>query len=62
MGGRETAEKLLQHDPAVKTIVFSGYSDDPITSSFRDYGFKGFLCKPCQIEELSAVLREVIEG
>ncbi|MEJ2696304.1 MAG: hypothetical protein P8013_06620 [Candidatus Sulfobium sp.] len=46
----------------MKTIVFSGYSDDPITSSFRDYGFKGFLCKPCQIEELSAVLREVIEG
>jgi PAS domain S-box-containing protein len=62
MGGRETAEKLLEADPAVKTIVFSGYSADPITSNFRDYGFKGFLCKPCQIEELGAVLHGVIEG
>jgi PAS domain S-box-containing protein len=62
MGGRETAEKLLDNDPAVRMIVFSGYSDDPVTSNFRDYGFKGFLCKPCQIEELSAVLHDVTEG
>lgn len=61
MGGRETAERLLQVDPSVSTVIFSGYSDDPITSNFRDHGFKGFLCKPCQIEELSAVLHNVIE-
>ncbi len=62
MGGRETARKLLDDDPAVRVVVFSGYSDDPVTSNFRDYGFRGFLCKPCQIEELSAVLHDVIEG
>lgn len=56
MGGRETIGKLLESDPHVRAIVFSGYSDDPITSNFSEYGFKGFLCKPCQIEELSAVL------
>ena len=60
MGGRETVEKLLEIDPDVRTIIFSGYSEDPITSNFRDYGFKGFLCKPCQIEELGAVLHEVL--
>lgn len=62
MGGSETAGKLLQTDPDAKVIVFSGYSDDPITSNFRDYGFKGFLCKPCQIEELGEVLHQVLDG
>jgi two-component system, cell cycle sensor histidine kinase and response regulator CckA len=62
MGGKETMENLLSYDPNVKAIVSSGYSDDPIMSNFERYGFKGFIAKPYQINDLSQKLKEVIEG
>jgi CheY-like chemotaxis protein len=60
MGGRETIERLLQLDPDVKAIVSSGYSTDPIMSRFRDYGFVAALDKPYKLNELNAVLDEVL--
>ena len=62
MGGKETMENLLSIDPEVKAIVSSGYSDDPIMSHFEKYGFKGFIAKPYQINDLSQKLKEVIES
>jgi len=61
MGGRETIERLLQIDPEVKAIVSSGYSTDPIMSRFRDYGFVAALDKPYKLNELNAVLDEVLQ-
>jgi len=61
MGGRETNSRLRAIDPGVRTIVFSGYSDDPIMADYRNFGFSGFLSKPCEIEELSVVLHEVLK-
>lgn len=60
MGGRETMERLLQLDPEVKAIVSSGYSTDPIMSRFRDYGFVAALDKPYKLNELNAILEEVL--
>lgn len=60
MGGDETLQHLKQLEPAVKAIVSSGYSNDPILSSFRDYGFKGVISKPYKIREISMVLHDVI--
>jgi two-component system, cell cycle sensor histidine kinase and response regulator CckA len=60
MGGRETIERLLQLDPGVKAIVSSGYSTDPIMSRFRDYGFVAALEKPYKLNELNAVLDDVL--
>lgn len=60
MGGKETIERLLQIDPEVKAIVSSGYSTDPVMSRFRDYGFVAALDKPYKLNELSAVLDEVL--
>ncbi len=62
MGGRETMKELLRIDPAVRAIVSSGYSNDPIMSDFRQYGFKNVIAKPYDIEELGKVLRTVISG
>ncbi len=52
MGGRETMQALLAIDPAVRAIVSSGYSNDPIMADFKAYGFCGCITKPYQVEDL----------
>jgi PAS domain S-box-containing protein len=62
MGGKEAIKKLLEIDPGVKAIVFSGYSDDPVLSNFQEYGFKGMIPKPFESQSLSKVLHEMLQG
>ena len=62
MGGKEAIRKLLQINPEIKGIVSSGYSNDPVMSEFRHYGFSGIITKPFKIEELDEILRKTIEG
>ena len=38
---RKAIAKLLEIDPEARTIVSSGYSNDPVMADFRKYGFKG---------------------
>ncbi len=56
---KETIEGL---NPDVKVVVSSGYSNDPIMSDYKKYGFKGVIAKPYKVAELSKVLHEVISG
>ncbi len=60
MGGVEAAAKLREVDPALKLIVSSGYSDAPVMSNFRRYGFDGVIPKPWKIAEMSAVFERVL--
>jgi PAS domain S-box-containing protein len=60
MGGKEAVEKLLEVDPEAKSIVSSGYSNDPIMSNYKNFGFKGVVAKPYRIEELSWILHDVL--
>lgn len=60
MGGKETMRKLLELDSEVKGIVTSGYSNDPILSHYREYGFRGVILKPYDVDELGRVLEEVL--
>ena len=60
MGGRETIVKLREIDPHAKVIVSSGYSDHPVMSDFRGYGFDGAVSKPYPIAELAKVIHEVL--
>jgi len=60
MGGVEAVEKLRQIDPEVKAIVTSGYADDPVLASFREYGFCAALAKPYRIGELSDTIGKVM--
>lgn len=62
MGGREALQKLLQVDPEVRAVSSSGYSSDPVMSRFSDFGFKAALVKPYKIEELDAVIQELVRG
>jgi CheY-like chemotaxis protein len=60
MGGKEAIQKLKELDPNIKALVSSGYSNDPILSNFRDYGFEGVVKKPYRIQDMSDVLRSVV--
>ncbi len=61
LGGEETIKELIKIDPKAKVIVSSGYSDDPVLSNFRKYGFSGMISKPYRIQELSKVINEVLK-
>ena len=60
MGGIEAAAKLKECDPHVKLIVSSGYSDSPVMSDFRKYGFDDVVPKPWVIAGVSEVFRRVL--
>ncbi|MBU0480666.1 MAG: response regulator [Proteobacteria bacterium] len=63
MGGIETLQRLREIDPDVQAIVSSGYSNDPVISRFREYGFCDILPKPFKGADLIATInRHLAEG
>ena len=37
--------QLLKMDPEIRAIASSGYSNNPVMTNFKDYGFKAMLTK-----------------
>ena len=62
MGGKEAIKELIKIDPDIRAIVCSGYSNDPIMSEYKDYGFSAAIVKPYNIDELSRTINEVVKG
>ncbi|MBW2575601.1 MAG: PAS domain S-box protein [Deltaproteobacteria bacterium] len=62
MGGKDTVKALLKIDPQVKAIVSSGYSNDPVMTDFKAYGFTGALPKPNTKKELIEALNKIIKN
>jgi len=60
MGGKATLDKLREINPDVKAIVSSGYSNDPIMSNYKNYGFCGVVVKPFNMQKLSETLKSVL--
>ena len=52
MGGSEAVGHIREIRPGALVFVASGYSDDPVLSKFRDYGFDGVLPKPFTVADL----------
>jgi len=52
--------KILSLDPTAAVIVSSGYSNDQVIAEYRHYGFRGAVCKPYRLEEMSAILHKVL--
>ncbi len=59
-GGIDTAARLKEMDPAAKLIVSSGYSDSPVLSDFRKYGFDDMLPKPWTPAQIAEVFDRVL--
>jgi CheY-like chemotaxis protein len=62
MGGKETIQKLKQLDDNVVAIVSSGYSNDPVMASYKEFGFSAILAKPYKVEEMEEVLASLIKA
>ena len=61
MGGKEAVSKILSLDPTAAVIVSSGYSNDQVIAEYRQYGFRGAVCKPYQLQEMSDILHDVLD-
>ena len=61
MGGRELATKLRQHNPDVKVLFTSGYTDDPTIRGGETGRGIAFLPKPFTPESLGQKAREVLD-
>ena len=61
MGGLRALKELRKIDPKVKAIVSSGYSDDPVMSDHKKFGFKSIIKKPYEYHELSDTVKKLIE-
>jgi len=61
LGGKETIEQLRNFDPAVKAVVSSGYTEDPVVQDFSHYGFCERLIKPYKINDMKNLLEKFIK-
>jgi PAS domain S-box-containing protein len=62
MGGREALKHIREMDPAVKAIVSSGYSSDPVLANFLDYGFCGVVSKPYEAQKFCKAIGDALNG
>lgn len=62
MGGKEAARKILELDKDAKLVVASGYSNDPILAEYTQYGFRGALVKPFDLNAISEELSRLTSG
>jgi len=62
LGGQETLLRLREIDPMVKAVVSSGYSEDIRFEQGKIDGFEASVGKPYRIEELSAVLQQLLHS
>lgn len=62
MGGCEATKILRSIDPDVKIVVSSGYSNDPVMSDYKKYGFVDIVRKPYRVEVLSSTIENVLSS
>ena len=61
MGGADAIRKIREVDPNIVAIVSSGYSDDPVMSDPKSYGFDAVLPKPYKPHELNLLVRKTLK-
>jgi CheY-like chemotaxis protein len=61
LGGKETLAELRKIDPGVKSVISSGFIDDPVVRDFSGHGFDRRLTKPYKIPELKDILEQLVQ-
>ncbi|GAB4323485.1 MAG: hypothetical protein Kow0069_28630 [Promethearchaeota archaeon] len=61
MGGLEAMQMLKKIDPAVRAVVTSGYSQEPVMANYKEHGFVGVLKKPFTMAEFSNVMSSALD-
>ena len=62
LGGKGAILKLREMNLDLKAVVSSGYSNDPVMSNCRAYGFDAVIPKPYKMQELKEVITKVLNG
>ena len=60
MGAIETIKALKKIDTKIKSIVVSGYSDDPVLLKYKKYGFDAVVIKPFKVNELNKIIKQLL--
>ena len=63
MSGIEVSRVIGQLDPRMKIVIISGYhyeEDEPIQEGIRRKVYRGFISKPFELDEVSALVRRVL--
>ncbi len=60
MSGGDTYDRLKEINPAIKTLLASGYSLNGQAAEILNRGCNGFIQKPANLQELSKKLREIL--
>ncbi len=61
--GIAVSQAIRQLDPGLKIVMMSGYhyeEDQPIQEGMRRGDYRGFISKPFELDEVSALLRRII--
>ncbi len=60
MGGMEAIRIIRELGVSFKAIVISGYSNDPVMSDYKNYGFDAFIAKPFTSENLLSIVKKIL--
>ena len=62
MDGPETYRRLKQINPAIRALLFSGYSADATANGLMDEGAVGFIQKPFLLDKLADAVALALAG
>lgn len=62
MSGSETFDRLKEINPAIKTLLSSGYSIDGKAQAILNGGCQGFIQKPFDLTNLSQKIRKILDA
>ncbi len=62
LSGAETYRRLKAINPEIKVLLATGYSEDGQAREILDEGCKGFIQKPFNLAQLSAIVRNLLDG
>lgn len=62
MGGCDAARIIREFDKDIILVVSSGYSNDPVMASYKDYGFDDVLMKPYRLDQMGEVLHRLLKN
>ena len=62
MTGGQLAQKILEIRPDIPIIICSGFSEKINAETAREMGVRGFVQKPILINEISAIIRKILDA
>lgn len=62
MDGVTVFNQMRRIRPEIRVLLASGFSEQEVADRFKGLGLNGFIPKPFDLQQLSGVLRRVLEG